>query len=60
MHTKGLNPAGQPLHLLDEFRITLNGRHLCIPPLADGVCSGAGQHRTAHIRDPLKLSNCRD
>jgi hypothetical protein len=60
MHTKGLNPAGQPLHLLDEFRIALNGRHRCIPPVADGVCSGAGQHRTAHIRDPLKLSNCRD
>src|SRR5258708_15957244 len=59
MNTKGLDPAGKPLHLFDEFGIALNGHHLCIPPVTEGMCSGAGQHRTAHIRDPLKLSDCR-
>src|SRR5216683_5309770 len=40
MNTKGLDPAGKPLHLFDEFGIALNGHHLCIPPVTEGMCSG--------------------
>jgi len=59
MNPECLNSAGQPLQLLDEFGIALNGRHLCISPVADGMRSGTGQHRTATRGDPLKLRDCR-
>jgi hypothetical protein len=59
MDTKCPDLAGKPLHLLDEFGIALNGRHLYIPPVTDGMRSGADQYPTAHICAPLKLSDCR-
>jgi hypothetical protein len=43
VHAEGLNPPGEPLHLLDEFCVTLNGCHPGITPVADGMRSGAGQ-----------------
>src|SRR5258708_37922106 len=54
-----LDPAGQPLQLLDEFCVALNGSHLGISPVANGMRSGTGQHRTAAARDSLKLRDCR-
>src|SRR5215472_12095285 len=54
-----LDPSGQPLQLLDEFCIALNGSHLGISPVANGMRSGTGQHRTAAARDSLKLRDCR-
>ena len=57
--TEGLDLAGKPLQLLDEFGIALNWSHLGISPIADGMRSGTGQHRTATARDSLKLRDCR-
>src|SRR3982074_812353 len=54
-----LAPAAQPLQLLDEFCIALNGSHLRISPVTNGMRSGTGQHRTAATRDSLKLRDCR-
>src|SRR5215469_18645879 len=54
-----LDPASQPLQLLDKFCIALNWSHLGISPVADGMRSGTGQHRTATARDSLKLCDCR-
>src|SRR5450755_754200 len=59
MNAKSLNPAGKPLQLLDEFGIALNGCHLCVPPVADGMRSSTGKHRTACFGDSLKLRDCR-
>src|SRR5260370_37959846 len=54
-----LDPAGQPLQLLTEFGIALNGSHLRISPVANGMRSGTGPHRTAAASDSLKLRACR-
>src|ERR1022692_105403 len=59
MHTESLNSAGKPLQLLDKFGIALNGCHLCIPPVADGMRSCTGKNRTACLGDSLKLRDCR-
>src|SRR5258708_40074679 len=59
MNSECLNPAGKPLQLLDEFCVALNGSHLGISPVANGMRSGTGQHRTAAARDSLKLRDCR-
>src|SRR5262249_59594195 len=54
-----LDASGQPLQLLDEFCIALNGSQLGSSPVANGMRSGTGQHRTAAARDSLKLRDCR-
>src|SRR5450755_2927540 len=55
MRAEGLDSARKPLQLLDEFGIALDWRHFCISPVADGMRSGTGKHRTAIDGDLLKL-----
>ena len=56
MHAEGLNPAGKPLHLLDELRIALDRRHRRVSPVTDRVSPGAGQQDTALRRHPLEFA----
>jgi hypothetical protein len=46
MDAEGLDSPGEPLHLLDDFRIALYGRHPRIMPVAHGMRPGASQNDT--------------
>jgi hypothetical protein len=50
-----LEPAGRPLELLDELGVPLAGRHLGVPPVAQRVRAGAGQHDAVRFRGALQL-----
>jgi hypothetical protein len=43
VHAESLNPAGQPLHLLDKLGIALDRRHRRILPVTHRMSAGARQ-----------------
>ena len=54
---EGLDAAGQPLHLLDQFGIALHGSHHGVPPVADRMGARARQHDAAGLHDRSRLGD---